>query len=216
MKLRRYQMDATSAAIEGLKRNINPVICAATGTGKSLIISSLIERIKKANPHIRIMVATHVAELLEQNAGKLKSIMPDADVGIYSAGLGEKNINKNIVFAGIQSVYRVNITEPFHVLIIDEAHTIGRKSASMWGNLITVLKNLYPKLKIIGLSATPFRMDSGSLTSGKDALFDEIVFDYGLGRAVQDGYLVPLFGKHTKTIYNIDGVGKIAGEFNIK
>jgi len=216
MKLRRYQMDAASAAIDGLKRSINPVICAATGTGKSLIIASLIERLLKANNGIRIMVATHVAELLEQNAGKLKAIMPDADIGIYSAGLGTRDITNNIVFAGIQSVYRAKEIGTFQVLIVDEAHTISRKNASMWGNLIERLKSTYPKLKIIGLSATPFRMDSGSLTSGEDSLFDEIVFDYGLGRAVQDGYLVPLVGKATKTVYNIDGVGKVAGEFNLK
>lgn len=213
--LRRYQIDATNAAIQALKEGQNPVICAATGTGKSLIIASLIERLTKAND-IRIMVATHVSELLVQNAGKLKNIMPDADIGIYSAGLNQKDTGNKIIFAGIQSIFRAKDIGAFHVLIVDEAHTIGRKDASMWAKLIETLKAAYPKLKIIGLSATPFRMDSGSLTSGDGALFDTIVFDYGLGRAVQDGYLVPLKGKHTRTEYNIDGVGNVAGEFNLK
>jgi DNA repair protein RadD len=213
--LRRYQIDATNAAIRALKEGQNPVICAATGTGKSLIIASLIERLTKAND-IRIMVATHVAELLVQNAGKLRAAMPDADIGIYSAGLNQKDTGNKILFAGIQSIFRAKDIGTFHVLIVDEAHTIGRKDASMWGKLVETLKAAYPKLKIIGLSATPFRMDSGSLTSGDGALFDTIVFDYGLGRAVQDGYLAPLKGKHTKTEYNIDGVGKVAGEFNLK
>jgi len=142
--------------------------------------------------------------------------MPGADIGIYSAGLGRKEADNKIVFAGIQSIYKNKNIGRFEVLIVDEVHTISRKDKSMWAALIATLKEQYPTLKIIGLSATPFRMDSGSITGGDDALFDDIIFDYGLGRAVQDGYLVPLTAKATETQYNIDGVGKVAGEYNLK
>lgn len=214
---RPYQTDAASAVIAYLKENPgqNPVICAATGTGKSIIIARLIQRITK-NHDIRVLCCTHVSELVEQNAAKLKAIMHDADIGIYSAGLGRKEADNDIVFAGIQSIYKNKNVGPFHVLIVDEAHTIGRKDKSMWAALIDTLRRQYEGLKIIGLSATPYRLDSGSLTSGDDSLFHDIVFDYGLGRAVQDGYLVPLTAKATKTKYNIDGVGKVAGEYNLK
>ncbi len=213
---RDYQEDAFNAVIGALKRNANPVVCAATGTGKSIMIGRLIERIKKANPQARIMMATHVAELIEQNKSKLESLLPQADIGIYSAGLGEKDYHNEIVFAGIQSIYRNKKLGLFNVLIVDEAHTIGRKDASMWAALIATLRASNPNLMIVGFSATPFRMDSGSLTDGDDALFDEIVFDYGLGRAIQDGYLCPITAKFTETKYNIDGVGKVAGEYNLK
>lgn len=216
LDLRQYQTDATDAVIRYLKENEgSPIICAATGTGKSIIIASLCKRIAKANPAARIMCATHVAELLEQNSGKLLSILPGADVGIYSAGLGRKEIANQFIFAGIQSVYREKKLGKFNVLIIDEAHTISRKDVSMWAKLIGQLKEENPRLRVVGLSATPFRMDSGSLTSGDDSLFDEIVFDYSLGRAIQDGYLAPLVSKYTETQYNIDGVGKVAGEYNM-
>lgn len=217
MKPRRYQVDAVNSAIGYIKAYMmNPVICAATGTGKSVMIASLIQRIAESNKNVRIMVATHVAELLEQNSAKLKTMMPDADIGIYSAGLGRKEINNQFVFAGIQSVYREKNTGKFNILIVDEAHTIGRKEKSMWAALISHLKSEYKNLIIIGFSATPFRMDSGSLTSGEDSLFHEIVFDYGLGRAIQDGYLCPLTAKATATKYDISSVGKVAGEYNIK
>jgi len=214
---RPYQDDAVQAVIDYLKKKPgNPIICAATGTGKSVIIASLIKRILAANGHARIMVATHVAELLEQNAGKLRGIMPQADIGLYSAGLGQKDSHNQIVFAGIQSIYRASGLGSFNLLIVDEVHTISRKDKSMWKSLIDGLLAVNPKLRIVGLSATPFRMDSGSLTDGEESLFTDIVFDYGLGRAIQDGYLVPLTAKDTKTKYDVSGVGKIAGEFNLK
>jgi DNA repair protein RadD len=162
------------------------------------------------------MVATHVSELLEQNSSKLLSLMPDADVGFYSAQLGEKEKDNEIVFAGIQSIFRQKNLKAFNLLIVDESHTIGRKESTMWGKLIAKMKEVNPKLRIVGFSATPFRLDSGSLTSGDDAIFDEIVYDYSLARAIQDGYLCPITAKFTETKYNIDGVGKIGGEYNLK
>lgn len=216
INLRKYQNDAADAVIQSLKTpNFNPIVCAATGTGKSVIIAKIITRILNANHGARIMVAAHVAELLEQNADKLRSMMPSLDIGFYSAQLGKKNTHNQVIFAGIQSVFRELKIGKINVLIVDEAHTIGRKEKSMWSKLIDTLKESNPNLRVVGLSATPFRLDSGSLTEGEDSLFDEIVFDYGLGRAIQDGYLCPLTAKYTKTEFNIDGVSKIAGEYNL-
>lgn len=223
--LRDYQEDAADAVISYLKTNPgqNPIICAATGTGKSVIIARIIQRIKKANPQVRVMVGAHVAELLEQNSKKLAALMPDADIGIYSAGLGRDDTKNDILFAGIQSVYRVKpeTLGIIHVLIVDEVHTISKKDKSMWASLIAALRVNYPGLKIIGLSATPFRLDSGLITKDPDdpddtALFDEIVYDYGIGKAVQDGYLCSLTTKATETKYNIDGIKKLGGEYNLK
>lgn len=213
---RDYQEAAVNAVIAALKRKVNPVVCAATGTGKSIMIGRLVERVKKANPQTRVMMATHVAELIEQNKSKLESLLPQADIGVYSASLGSKEHTNDIVFAGIQSIYRNKKLGCFQLLVVDEAHTIGRKDASMWGALIATLRANNPNLMIVGFSATPFRMDSGSLTDGDDSLFDEIVFDYGLGRAIQDGYLCPITAKFTETKYDISGVGKLAGEYNLR
>lgn len=218
IELRPYQDAATSAIIRYLKDHPdkNPIVCAATGTGKSVIIASLIKRVITANPAARIMVCTHVAELVNQNSQKLKQMMPTADIGIYSAGLNEKNHKTQIVFAGIQSIFRAKDIGLFNLLIVDEVHTISKKDKSMWASFITALKTLNPRLRIVGLSATPFRLDSGSLTGGDDALFDDIIYDYGIGTATQDGYLCPLTAKFTKTEFNIEGVGKIGGEYNLK
>jgi len=217
MRLRHYQKDAVDRAIHYLKMNPNknPIICAATGTGKSLIIASLIERVTRAND-ARIMVCTHVAELLTQNAEKLAALLPLADMGFYSASIGSRNLSSRIIFAGIASVYRATILPHINILIVDEAHTISRKDSAMWSALIKKLRTINPNMRIIGLSATPFRMDSGSLTGGEGAIFHDVVFDYGLGRAVADGWLCPLVSKETKTVYDVSGVSKSGHEFNLK
>jgi len=214
-KDRDYQINAVDAAIKELQSGVSStLISAATGTGKSIIIARLIKRLMEKAPHIRVIVATHVAELLMQNSNKLRSIWPDADIGIFSAGLGMKNISQ-ITFGGIQSIYAQDFPKT-NLLIVDEAHTISRKSQSMWQTLISGLIDKNPNLKIVGLTATDFRLDSGSMTSGDDAMFDTICFSYGLGRAIQDGYLCELRAKHTDTYFDVSGVGKIAGEFNQK
>jgi DNA repair protein RadD len=218
INMRSYQEQAAIAVIQYLKANRgqNPIVCAATGTGKSIIIARLIERLVKANPDIRAMVGCHVAKLLKQNAEKLCLLMPDADIGFYSDSLDEKSLCNKFVFAGIQSIFRRKDIGKFNILIIDEVQSVSRKDLSTWGKLLAEMRAANPNLILIGFSATPWREDSGSLTSGDDALFHDIVFDYGLGMAVQDGYLCGFTSKYTKTEYDISGVKKIAGEYSLK
>ena len=215
MRLRQYQTEAVNAAIGYLQSNAGaPLVVSATGTGKSVMIAELIRRLKFATPHIRVLLCTHVKELADQNAKKLKVIYPDADIGIYCDGLNLKQYTNDIVFSTVQSIYRLPAADldGFNLLIVDESHSISRKSQSMWATLIGKLG----KHRMVGFTATDFRLDSGSLTTGDDAMFKDVCFEYGLGRAIQDGYLCRLVGKETKTKYDISGVGKVGGEYNLK
>ena len=213
---RYYQTDAIDAAINYLKTNKGmPLISMATGTGKSIVIAELIRRIMIPSPNINIIVASHVAELLQQNHNKLKSVWEDAPTGIYSAGLKQKNIAQ-VTFAGIQSIWTQDIEQPINLLIVDEVHTISRKSQSMWGHFVAGLRLKNPNLRIIGLTATTFRTDSGNLTNGDDAMFDDVCFEYGLGQAIDDGWLCTLIPKRMNTVYDISNVSKLAGEYNLK
>lgn len=217
MILRPYQNQSVNAVINYLKKNPdrNPVVASAGGTGKSVMIASLIKRISDANPDVKIMCACHVAKLLKQNAEKLKILKPEADIGFYSDGLGHKELNHKFIFAGIQSIFRIKEIGHFNILIVDEVHSISRKESSMWQTLIDKMRTINPRLIIVGYSATTWREDSGSLVEGKEAMFDDIVFDYNLAQAIQDGYLCGLTSKYTTTEYDISGVGKLGGEFNL-
>jgi DNA repair protein RadD len=63
-------------------------------------------------------------------------------------------------------------------------------------------------MKIVGLTATPFRLDSGRLDEGDDALFDRVVYEYGIAEGIRDGYLCRLSSLPTATEYDMRGVGK--------
>jgi hypothetical protein len=74
-------------------------------TGKSVVIAAMIQRILTDYPTTRVLMATHVKELIQQNLEKLLRVWPDAPVGVYSAGLKQNNTEAPILFCGIQSVW---------------------------------------------------------------------------------------------------------------
>jgi DNA repair protein RadD len=103
-ELRDYQREA----VDGLynywagKAGENPLIVAPTGSGKTAIIAQLIKD-AMGFQGTRVLVVTHVKELLEQGADGLLKLYPEADFGLYSAGLKQKVLGRPITFAGIQS-----------------------------------------------------------------------------------------------------------------
>ncbi|RVO41339.1 DEAD/DEAH box helicase [Sinorhizobium meliloti] len=215
LQLRHYQEEAEEAVFDywGAEPG-NPLVDLATGCGKSLVMASLIKRLVEGWPDMRILVATHVAELIEQNYLELIGIWPFAPAGIYSAGLGRRDARSQIVFAGIQTVHnKAELIGHIDVLMVDECHLIPANSNTMYGRFIGALREINPDLKILGLTATPYRLDSGRLDEGDDRLFDQVVYTYGIGDGVRDGYLTPLSSKATATVFDTKGVGRLGGDF---
>jgi DNA repair protein RadD len=105
IKLRYYQEDAISAIFKYFSSHTgNPILALPTGTGKSIVIAEFVRRVLQTWPGQRIIMLTHVKELIAQNAAKLQSIWPNAPMGIYSAGLNSRDMMMPIVFGGVQSV----------------------------------------------------------------------------------------------------------------
>jgi DNA repair protein RadD len=82
----------------------NPCVVMPTGAGKSHIVAALCKDAIHNWPETRILMLTHVKELISQNAEKMRLHWPGAPLGIYSAGLGSKRLDEPITFAGIQSI----------------------------------------------------------------------------------------------------------------
>ena len=102
---RDYQTEAVSSVWEYFKHSLgNPLVGMPTGTGKSVVIARLLQSIYQPYPTQRILMLTHVKELIQQNYEKLQLLWPFAPVGIYSAGLNQRNLAAPITFAGIASV----------------------------------------------------------------------------------------------------------------
>lgn len=194
----------------------NPIISAATGSGKSLILAELIKRIMHMFPGQRILMATHVADLISQNAKTFLTQYPDAQLGIYSAGLGRKQPWQPVVFGGIQSMHR-QAEKIGHrdIMFIDECHLLSPKDEGMYMSFVTALKKINPALKVVGLSATAWRQKGGSLIKQKNAIFTDIIYDIPLGYLIKEGYLTPLAGKSSVVQADLSGVKKIGGEFNL-
>jgi DNA repair protein RadD len=217
MKLRPYQEEALNAIQDSWKGVQNPLIEMATGTGKSIVLSYLTKELCEAFPQYNVLMLVHVRELIAQNAQTLMRVWPSAPLGINSAGLGKRDRSSKILFAGIQSVYKIgDQLGRRDIVIIDEAHLVPREGDGMYRALFTALRRNNPNLRIIGFTATPFRLDSGRLDEGKERLFDEIVYQYDIRRGVEDGYLAPLVGYSTRAIIDTKGIKKIGGEFSAR
>ena len=180
-------------------------------------MASFIEGVLKAFPDQRILIVTHVRELIQQNYLELMGLWPEAPAGIYSAGLKQRDLRAPILFAGIQSIHKlVYDVQQCDLILIDEAHLIPRSSNTMYRRFLDGLKRLNPLLKVIGFTATPYRLDSGLLHEGEDAIFTDIAYEVSVRELIDDGYLSPLMSKRMATQLDVSGVGTRGGEFIAK
>jgi len=216
LQLRQYQTDAINGLYDywSSKRGNDPIIVAPTGAGKSLILAKLVED-ALSYPGTRILMLTHVSELISQNAEELVGILPDVDLGFYSASLGQKRLDRQVTFAGIQSIWEraPDMVPPPDLVVIDEAHLVPKNTTTRYGKFLDDLRQCNPDVKIVGLTATPFRLDSGYLHKGKGAIFDGIAYDIPVGQLIDEGYLAPLVSKGAKSKIDLTNVGKRGGEF---
>jgi DNA repair protein RadD len=169
-KLRDYQQDAVSATIKHFRKtNESAVIVLPTGSGKSLVIAELARLANR-----KILILTHVKELVEQNHQKYESYGLTA--GIYSAGLKKKENQYQVTFASIQSAARnlQDFSQQYSLIIIDECHRVNmtnddknqknneeQQSLNQYQKIIHQLKDSNPDVKLLGLTATPYRLGMG-------------------------------------------------------
>ena len=165
--LRDYQAKCIDQLYAWFDRNTtgNPCLVLPTGSGKSHIIADLCRKMLQEWPESQILMLVHVKELLEQNLEKLRHHWPDAPVGVYSASVGKKQLGEPITFAGIQSI-RNKAKQIGHVDIIlcDEAHVISHKDEGGYRKLIAQLLEINPRLRVIGFTASPYRLGHGMIT----------------------------------------------------
>lgn len=217
IKLRDYQSESVEAAFRSLKaaRSNKPLVCLPTGSGKSLVIAELARRaVHDFNG--RVLVLQHRAELIEQNADKITSLLPGEDGGIYSASLGKKSPSNKIVVAGIQSVYaKAELLAPRNLVIVDEAHLINLDSDStMYSRLFNDLAKSQPSApRIVGLTATPFRTGSGDIY-GDGKMFSEICYTAGLVDLIDRGFLCDLAMPSDVRGISTEGVIVKRGEYD--
>ena len=214
MKLRGYQKRSIDLLYDWLRNNQgNPCLVLPTGSGKSHIVAELCKDALTQWPETRVLMLTHVKELIQQNAEKMREHWPGAPMGIYSAGLRQKNLSEPITFAGIQSI-RKRADEIGHVdlIIVDECHLISHKEEGGYRDLIKQLFEINPHLRVIGLTATPFRLGHGYIDE-EGALFDDRIEPVTIEELIYKGHLCTLRSKKTVAKLSVEGVHKRGGEY---
>ncbi len=231
---RDYQSKGIAKVFERLDAGVTKQIFSlCTGGGKTYVSARVASKFK------RILFLVHVEELAEQaGAAMLNEFYPEISIndiieqhgglipyfrylesnklfvseeeanrfGIIKADLFK--IDNHVTIASLQTIHRRLDRIPadhFDLIIYDECHTAGAASFKK------TLDYFKPKL-LLGLTATPYRADGANLAD----IFDEIVFQYGISDAIQDGYLCELDAIQVKTQISLDEVRTTAGEFNQK
>lgn len=217
IKLRDYQRDAVNSVYEyWSKEKGNPLIIAPCGAGKSIIIGEIVRGVMQYEG-TRVLVLAHRKELLEQNEAELRNLWRDAPTGFYSAGIGRRDRGAQILFAGIQTIAnKIHQLDPFDIVLIDEAHLIPRSAQTQYGKTIETLKLMRPTCRFIGLTATPYRLDSGYLYQGDGSLFDKVSYEIPVQRLIDEGHLCEVVAKAGRQVADMSGVKKRMGEFNQK
>jgi len=211
--LRPYQQAAVEAVYEHLRtRDDNPAVVLPTAAGKSWVIAQLVkDAVLRWNG--RVLVLAHVKELLEQNADKIRRLCPEVPIGIYSAGLNRRETDKPVIVAGIQSVYRRACElDAFDLVIVDEAHLIPPDGDGMYRTFLADAKVVNPHVRVIGLTATPFRLSSGPICTPEGVL-NHICYEVGVRELIRDGYLCPLVTKAGVKKADFDRLHIRGGEF---
>lgn len=169
----------------GIYRNL---IVAATGTGKTVISAFDYKVFLQKNPNRnRLLFVAHRQEILLQAHRTFKSVLQDPNFGdLWVGNYHPKNLDH--LFVSI-ATFNSRYTEIFHALendyydyiVIDEAHHLVADSYR------NILDHFAPKL-LVGLTATPERMDGASLLPDFD---NQISAEIRLPMALNEGLLTP-------------------------
>ncbi len=194
--LRAYQQEAVDLTIQHFRQsNDSAVIVLPTGAGKSLVIAELAKYARG-----KVLVLAHVKELVEQNHKKF--IESGINAGIYSAGLNQKETHYTVTFASIQSISRnlQALDSVYTLLVIDECHRLSDDEDSQYVKTIAHLQKHNPNLKVLGLTATPYRMGlgwiyqyhyRGFVRSDTSRPFTRCIYELPLRYMIKKGYLTP-------------------------
>lgn len=226
MNLRPYQQRSLDALYQWWVAHPgtheNPICCLPTGSGKSVVIAELCRLLFDTWPdeHPRTVVLVPSKELAEQNAAKLRAMLPShLSVGYYSAALGRKQAMADVIVATIGSIYKdAHLLGNIKCVVIDECHLVNPDSAEAgrYRKFLTELARLC-RFRVVGYTATPFRGNGVWLTDGDDPLFTGVACTVPVQELLDAGHLSPLIRPVDAMQTRIDtsGIKTTSGDYNL-
>ena len=217
MELRWYQKEAVEKFFEAARKfpNDDLVEVLPTGAGKSVILGSIVGRVAQWGTQGRSIILARSRELVVQNHAAFCRLHPELQdrTGVYCAGLGLKEYDRDIVFASIQSVSKKgDLFSPRKLVVIDEAHQVPRGSETQYQTFLADVRKTDPSCKLLGLTASPYRLDGGVIF-GSGQQFDRVCYNVPLDTLFEEGYITR---PKTLKVSEVDltGVKRTAGDFN--
>jgi DNA repair protein RadD len=179
MILRPRQKDFVDAVMLAFETKDNTLGVAPTGAGKTVILSSIMGHFDTS------LILQHRDELVTQNLRTFKAVNPKKHADIFTADR-KRFLGVGATFAMLQTMCRpanLDRMKPVDAIAIDEAHHAVSVS---YKKVIERARELNPKVKILGVTATPSRSDRKALAE----MFDNVADVIQLGELIQAGLLV--------------------------
>lgn len=214
-KPRDYQQLSVDCMFRDLREDTEctPVVVLPTGGGKSVVIAVALMKLRSWNYTALILCRTK--ELVEQNYQRLLEFNPamEAFAGVYCAGLNRKDRSQPFIFATAQSVARNPQAFGFrNIVLVDECHQVPDREDSQYQQIMDGLRETNSKVRLAGLTATPYRVDGGFLV-GEGKTFSHIAYEKPLREMVEEGHLTPLSHVDVNKV-DLSEVAIVRGDFD--
>ena len=207
MQLRPYQQHAFNAIMTAMQTDRYILCQAATGAGKTILFSHIIRHCME---HYKMRILAHREILVRQAQDKLLKVWPEgADrIGLACASVShDVQLWRPVIIGSPQTLAnRLNAMPPLNLVIIDEAHRLPpRNEKSQYRSLLEALEERYPKLRVLGVTATPYRLGHGYVFGeecrpGKENWFGQLHCQVSIAELQDGGYLVPLRARQAEDV----------------
>lgn len=219
-ELRQYQKEALDKIDQELKVKQNVLFVAATGAGKTVTICRMINAYYKETDR-RFLILVNKQELVGQFHRDMmkKTVVPEREITICCAGLKSKYIDGRVTIATVQSFIGMMDSYPgADLVILDEVH--GVTVDGEYGKVLEYLKSKKPYMRILGCTATPYRLSHGMIYGSaciapEKNLFDSISHRITYQQLRDAGYLVSLRGKvaHADSLTRDLSMVSVSGDY---
>lgn len=168
-----------SKCVSALKSRGNTIGIAPTGAGKSVMMAAIASEVGG-----RVLVLQHRDELVSQNRTTFKRYWSEMESDLYTAD--RKRWSPGVTFSMVQTLARgdnLDTLPKLDLLMVDEAHHVAAES---YRKVIDRARQLNPKIRICGVTATPQRGDRKGLVE----VFDNVADVVSLSELIAGGFLV--------------------------
>lgn len=178
-RLRPYQQKMKNEVFGLWKNFFNVMLQLPTGTGKTVLFTSIIRDLTSVN-NTKIVILAHRKELIDQISEHLSRY--DIEHGIIASGR-KRDIEKSVQVASVQTLtHEKNIDmldelKPQFIIIDEAHHSLADSYTMFWKHCGKCWK--------LGVTATPYRLNNKSFRSH----FDKLVESMQIDNFIREGYL---------------------------